>query len=111
MKTPQALVGRRLQTLVFVLVGGLMLPSSLSSQTLLNVNFAAYNNVKIGFAATGLTADDFWNNYTAPFQSFAWLSDLTMANGTRSSVGLTVQNGAGHWTFTFPDLMYDCYSY
>src|SRR5204862_2992253 len=36
---------------------------------LLNVNFGAYDRVKVGFAATGLTTNDFWNNYTAPFQS------------------------------------------
>ena len=82
-----------------------------TSQTLLNVNFAAYSQVKVGFAGTGQTANDFWNNYTAPFQSFAWLSNLTMADGTPTTVGLTVQNGAGHWGFTHPDLMYNCYCY
>ncbi|MEI7938094.1 MAG: LamG-like jellyroll fold domain-containing protein [Verrucomicrobiota bacterium] len=79
--------------------------------TLLNVNFAAYSKVKVGFAGTGQTATDFWNNYTAPFQSLASLSNLTMADGTPTTVGLTVQNGAGHWAFTHPDLMYNCYCY
>ena len=65
-------------------------------QTLLNVNFAAYSQVKVGFAGTGQTATDFWNNCTAPFQSLVWLSNLAMADGTPTTVGLTVQNGAGH---------------
>ena len=82
-----------------------------TSGTLLNVNFAAYTQVKVGFAGTGQTATDFWNNYTAPFQSRASLSNLTMADGTPTTVGLTVQNGAGHWAFTHPDLMYNCYCY
>ncbi len=82
-----------------------------TSPTLLNVNFAAYTQVKVGFAGTGQTATDFWNNYTAPFQSLASLSNLTMADGTPTTVGLTVQNGAGHWAFTHPDLMYNCYCY
>jgi hypothetical protein len=82
-----------------------------TSQMLLNVNFAAYTQVKLGFAATGQTPSDFWNNYTAPFQAFAWLSNLAMADGTPTTVGLTVQNGAGHWGFTHPDLMYNCFCY
>ena len=82
-----------------------------TSPTLLNVNFAAYSKVKVGFAGTGQTVSDFWNNYTAPFQSLASLSNLTMAAGTPTTVGLTVQNGAGHYGFTHPDLMYNCYCY
>ncbi len=82
-----------------------------SAQALLNVNFAAYSQVKVGFAGTGQTPIDFWNNYTAPWQSFAWLSNLVAADGSPTSVGLTVQNGAGHWSFTHPDLMYNCFCY
>ncbi len=82
-----------------------------TSPTLLNVNFAAYSQVKVGFAGTGQTSSDFWNNYTAPFQAFAWLSNLTMADGTPTTVGLTVQNGAGHWSFAHPDLMYNTFCY
>ncbi len=78
---------------------------------LLNVNFAAYSQVKLGFAGTGQTPSDFWNNYTAPWQSFAWLSNLVAADGSTTPVGLTVQNGAGHWSFTHPDLMYNCFCY
>src|SRR5262245_24983508 len=86
--------------------------TSLKAQTLLNVNFAAYDRVKVGFAATGLGTNDFWNKYTAPFQSFAALSDLALADGTVTTVGLTVQNGAGDTGFTHPDLMYQscCYA-
>ena len=82
-----------------------------TSQMLLNVNFAAYTQEKVGFAGTGQTSGDFWNNYTAPFQPFAWLSNLTTADGAPTTVGLTVQNGAGHWAFTHPDLMYNTFCY
>src|ERR1044071_4731443 len=89
------------------------LPFHLGAQTapLLNVNFAAYDRVKVGFAATGQTTNDFWNNYTAPFQAFAGLSNLKLADGTVTAVGLTVQNGAGHTAFSHPDLMYQCCCY
>jgi len=80
-------------------------------RTILNVNFAAYSQVKVGFAGTGLTPSDYWNNYTAPWQQFAGLSDLITADGTPTTVGLTVQNGAGHWGMDHPDLMYNCYCY
>jgi hypothetical protein len=82
-----------------------------SAPMLLNVNFAAYSQVKVGFAGTGHTASDFWNNYTAPWQSFAGLSNLATAAGTPTTTGLTVQNGAGHWAFAHPDLMYNCFCY
>jgi hypothetical protein len=34
-----------------------------------------------------------------------------MANGTPTTVGLTLQNGAGTSGFTHPDLMYNCFCY
>lgn len=79
--------------------------------TLLNVNFAA-NQVKTGFAATGLTGSDFWNGLWFPFQPSAGLGGLQRADGTATGAGLTVQNGAGHTGFSHPDLMYQscCYA-
>ena len=88
-----------------------VLVATAAPSLLLNVNFAANDRVKVGFAATGQSSSDFWNNYTAPWQSFAALTNLTAADGTSTSVGLTVQNGPGQWGFTFPDLMYNCYIY
>src|SRR5690348_10899821 len=77
-------------------IGVSLLCLSLCGQTLINVDFAAYQTVKTGFAGTGLTPQDFWNNYTAPFQSFAALTNLKTSDGTQTATGLTVQNGAGH---------------
>ncbi len=85
--------------------------SSSHAQTLVNVNFAAYDLVKTGFAGTGQGANDFWNTYTAPYQALAGLSNLRTAAGTGTSIGLTVHNGAGHWNFSHPDLMYSTYCY
>ena len=83
-----------------------------SPGALLNVNFAAYSQVKHGFAATGQTGNDFWNSLTFPFQASAGLAGLKQADGTTTSVGVTVENGAGHTAFTHPDLMYQscCYA-
>jgi tetratricopeptide (TPR) repeat protein len=78
---------------------------------LVNINFAATNPVEVGFAATGLSSSDYWNGYTAPWQSFAGLSNLKAADGTPTTIGLTVQNGAGHWYFNHPDVMYSTYCY
>jgi hypothetical protein len=78
---------------------------------LMNVNFAASEQVKVGGAATGLSPTDFWNRYTAPWQESAALSDLKLADGTETAIGLTVRNGAGHWGFTHPDAMYSGYCY
>ena len=79
--------------------------------TLLNVNFAAYDQVKTGFAATGQTGSDFWNNLTFPFQNSAGLGGLKQADGVLSGAGLTVLNGGGHTGFSHPDLMYQSCSY
>jgi len=94
-----------------LVVSCMALALSSHAQTLVNVNFAAYQQVKVGFAGTGQNANDFWNTYTAPFQPLAGLSNLKTAAGTMTGIGLTVQNGAGHWDFTHPDLMYDTYCY
>jgi hypothetical protein len=88
-----------------------VLVGSAAPGLLLNVNFAANDRVKVGFAATGQTSTDFWNNYTAPWQTFVVSSNLTAADGTPTSVDLTVENGPGQWGFAFPDLMYNCYIY
>ena len=64
-----------------------------SPATLLNVNFAAYSQVKTGFAATGQTGSDFWNSLTFPFQASAGLGGSKQADGTATEVGVMVQNG------------------
>ena len=87
-------------------------PDPASPPELLNINFAAQGLVKEGAAAIGQGSNDFWNAYQVPFALFAGLSNLKLADGTVSTVGLTVQNGGGHTGFSHPDLMYQsaCYA-
>ncbi len=85
---------------------------SAPASPLVNVNFAAYDQVKTGFAAIGQTGSDFWNSFTFPFQTSVGFGGLKRADGTPTGVGLTVQNGGGHAGFAHPDLMYQscCYA-
>src|SRR5215471_4456098 len=85
-----------------------------------NVDFGADvrgpGPVKVGFAATGITASDFWNFYSAdnPDSSFkvnGFLTNLKNAAGATSGVGLTVNNGDGLWGYASSDLMAASYIY
>ena len=80
---------------------------------LVNINFAATNPIEVGFAATGLSANDYWNGFTKPYQVFAGLGNLKAADGTPTAIGMTVRNGAGNWYFNYPgvDVMYGTYCY
>jgi hypothetical protein len=88
-----------------------VLPASTSSG-LININFAAYaDNVKTGFAATGVATNDYWNPYLAPFANAAAVTNLLYADSTASAAGLTVLNGPGHYNDNIPDQMYSTYDY
>ena len=90
------------------------LPATAALQpTLVNINFAATNPIEVGFAATGLSANDYWNGFTKPYQAFAGLGNLKAADGTPTAIGMTVRNGAGNWYFNYPgvDVMYGTYCY
>jgi len=81
----------------------------------LNIDVGASDRVKTGFAATGISNDDFWNvAITAPSQ-VANIPNLKLAGGGVTSVGLTVINGPGLTGFNYPgvDAMYKacCYQY
>jgi hypothetical protein len=80
---------------------------------LVNIDVGAAAPIEVGFAATGLSANDYWNSLYAPWQSFASLSNLKAADGTPTPIGMTVQNGAGDWYFNYPgvDVMYSTYCY
>lgn len=88
--------------------------------SLLNVDFESgalgSHPIKVGFAATGETANDYWNFYTRSNPDGSWrssglLNNLTYASGGASGVDLTVNNGAGYWSNGSSDPMYDGYIY
>ncbi len=86
--------------------------ASLTVQTIVTLIDVAFTGAsvttKTGFAATGLTTNDFWNTYVI---NSGALLNLTLANGTSSGIGLTVSDVAGYYGNGSSDPMYDGYLY
>jgi Bacterial Ig domain/Immunoglobulin domain/Immunoglobulin I-set domain len=84
---------------------------------LINVDFAAGTvSGEVGLAATGQTANDFWNLYSRDdgnggYRSFGGVGNLKFADGTVSTAGLTVANAPGAWGNGVSDVMYQDYLY
>src|ERR1041385_3619713 len=83
-----------------------------------NVDFGggAGPSPKTGFAATGITASDYWNFYTRDNPDGSWkvdgfLSNLKNAGGATSGVGITVNNGNGAYGYASSDPMLATYIY
>ena len=95
----------------------LFLTATSSAQPLLDINFGAgIKPPKTGFAATGVSANDYWNFYTRDDGNGGWnvngaLPNLKYVDGTVSAAGLTVNNGPGAWDNGSTDIMYDDYIY
>src|ERR1051325_11583129 len=108
--------------LLLCAAAGLTLPA-VATPVLINVNCGAHLNAgnlssnKVGIAATGLTAGDFWNFYSRSGPNdTVWLANnalpnLKLADGTVTAAGLTVSNAAGCWSDGSTDPMYNCYVY
>ena len=100
-----------------LLAGGIIFPTKVQSQTLINVAFGAgAATSKTGFAAIGQNANDFWNFYTRDdghggWLTFGWVTNLKLADGTVSSAGLTVANAPGAWGDGSTDPMFASYIY
>src|SRR5882724_7518596 len=80
-----------------LLFATIFLVQQLAAQTLINVDFGAgpAKSAKVGPAAIGQTAHDFWNYYSRDDGQGGWLtfgavSDLSQADGTATSAGITV---------------------
>ena len=63
---------------------------------------------KLGFAAVGVSQNDFWNTYV--FKT-GTMSNLKFVDGTVSRAGLTVANEYGAANNTASDPMYASYIY
>jgi uncharacterized repeat protein (TIGR03803 family) len=73
-------------------------------------------SAKSGFAATGKTANDFWNFYTRDDGNGGWktsgyLANLSNVDTSSSGVGLTINNAPGAWNNGSSDHMYGGYIY
>src|SRR5947207_13180918 len=101
---------------VKILMSALMLAQSAWAD-LLNVDFGGgTQTLKVGFAATGISANDYWNFYTRDNPDGSWkvngsLSNLKYAGGLTSDVGITVNNGDGAWGYASSDPMLASYIY
>ena len=101
------------------MVAVLALISNLSAQTLLNLDFGVGTaSPKSGFAATGMATNDFWNLYRhydprftpgMPLVADGKLEGLKLADGSATSVSVTVSNAPGVWGNASGDPMYDTY--
>jgi hypothetical protein len=84
---------------------------------LLNVQFGTDGSgLKVGPAAIGQGADDFWNRYSrdgvgGEFKQEGSLETLFWANGQPSGARLTIHNAPGAWLNGNPDPMFGIYLY
>jgi hypothetical protein len=93
------------------IVPACLLPAPVSVDRLLNLNFGARDTDKTGFAAVGVTGDDFWNGYWFPTVAPAAVSNLKWSDGTASTIGVTVDNAYGQWGNPVTDGMFVGYIY
>ena len=93
----------------------------LRAQTLFNVDFGVTaGSVKVGFAASGMSTNDYWNLYQhyepkfipgMPLVPNGRLEKLRLADGTESPVSISVTNAPGVWGNSSGDPMYDTYMF
>jgi uncharacterized repeat protein (TIGR03803 family) len=85
---------------------------------LIDIDFDAGSgpSAKSGFAATGISANDFWNFYTRDDGNGGWktsgsIANLSYVDSSSSGVGLTINNAPGAWNNGSSDHMYGGYIY
>ena len=102
------------------ILANLALAAAAHGQSLLNIDFCAHLNWsftnKVGPAAVGLGASDFWNLYSRDdgnggFLSAGTVSNLKWADGSASPVDLAVSNAPGMWPSGSADPMMQSYLY
>jgi len=99
---------RNSRILDLIFAGGFLAGAIASSAgTLIDVAFTGVSvTTKTGFAATGLTTNDFWNTYVVDSGA---LSNLEFVDGTASGAGMTVANAGGVYGNGASDPMYGVY--
>jgi hypothetical protein len=93
----------------------------LPTNFLLNLDLGSDNGLgqgsqKTGFAAVGVTTNDFWNFYDADVSSTqvrnsGTVTNLELSDGTHSPTGVNVSDAPGVWGDNSTDPMYHIYVY
>jgi hypothetical protein len=78
---------------------------------LLNVDLASYSTNKVGPAAVGLDAQDYWNGSLQRYVYAAVETNLKWSDQTPASVGMIVRNAPGVWGISVFDPMHSSYVY
>jgi hypothetical protein len=108
--------------LIKTLIPTLILSHSAWAADLINVDFGSHLRgggqtvMEVGFAATGISANDYWNFYSNDNPDGTWkvngfLSNLKYAGGVASGVGITVNNADGSWGYAGSDPMFSAWIY
>lgn len=91
--------------------------TSLRSETFLDVDFGVGTvSPKSGQAATGQTANDYWNLYSRDdgnggYRTYGTVSNLKWVDSSESPIDIAVQNAPGAWGSGVADPMYNVYLY
>jgi hypothetical protein len=90
----------------------LCLSPQCTAQTLINLNFG--DGSKVGFAAAGISTNDFWNRYHPTNEvggifANGFISPVGDSTGGGSGAGLLVYGVQGHATAGFGDAMFNTY--
>jgi beta-lactamase regulating signal transducer with metallopeptidase domain len=84
--------------------------SAAGSASLIDVAFTSLATAKVGFAATGVTNNDFWNSVASSLDTGSGARlNLKLVDGTDSGARLTVANANGGYGNGASDLMYQSF--
>ncbi len=113
-------MNKTMRAVFLVAIGSLTMAASALGQAnlLLDIDYQGTQNGKVGYAAIGQSAQDFWNYFTrddpnAPdgVKHTGSMVNLKAADGTVTAIGLTVTNCPGAWGNSSSDPMYQSYIY
>ncbi len=78
---------------------------------ILNINFGGHTNDKVGPAAVGQNANDFWTGSYFPNQYDSIINNLLWSDQTPSGINLEISNAPGDWANGAADPMFSSYTY
>lgn len=100
-----------MKKLILSTLVGILSVQIVSAALLVNIDLGNQTSSERGFAATGLTTNDFWNGVSSKYLSVAVFSGLLDCNGNPTPVTFSVTNAPGEWPNGSSDAMYNLYNY